>query len=125
MRSSILFLTICVLNFFGGEASATINLSFLINYLKKNWSTLGIKLFLLQVLNDFFRPYLLFTYGENAHRSKSKLIPPAFTHYTVQKKKKKKNYVAQGFFADLDYILAAKCKSVFSFSLSRQVFEIQ
>ena len=42
---------------------------------------------------------------------------------TVQQKKK--NYVAQGFFADLGYILAAKSKSVFSFSLSRQVFEIQ
>ena len=40
-------------------------------------------------------------------------------------KKKKEIYVAQGFFTDLGYILAAKCKSVFSFSLSRQVFEIQ
>ena len=34
-------------------------------------------------------------------------------------------YVAQGFFADLGYILAAKCKSVSSFSLSRQVFLAQ
>ena len=47
------------------------------------------------------------------------------TTNTVQQQKKKEIYVAQGFFADLGYILATKCKSVFSYSLSRQVFEIQ
>ena len=41
---------------------------------------------------------------------------------TVQQKK---NLCSSGFFADLDYLLAAKFKSVFSFSLSRQVLEIR